>query len=586
MAAYRLVRIAPASLTAEWRVPADGTLTLGRSHGDGSGPDVDLWPDRRVSRAHARIRQSQGVCWLEAISDRSSTRLEGARLERDRPTRLNPGAVIDLGRSRLLLLLDEWQIVEHRNWWIEIGLSPALSYALARHQPRTDWHIGASNCSSAATAGAQLEIILDPYARASVRIPPLAAGAHCQLPPPELHFDLSAFEALAERRWLTCRLRLNGEEIADTTTGLWILPGNEFSYAPQHRLTLAAFVLPNHPLTVRLGAEALAGLGVDASAEMLLGALFTHLRTAWRLDYRHEPPHGGAGAQRIRLPHDVLTDWNARSGQGTCLDLALLMAGALEASGMQPLVALVDLGSTYHALVGGWSRPGPRLDPILENRDYLMSDAVWIDPNGCTRDAEHCLSLDEARAKATEFLSSHRLLFALDVAAARQDGVGPLPFTGEPEWDPLAAEILAKAARCARQADQRLSTVQLLISLLRTDEGLLCRAFRHCVGDPDQAANQLAAARDTSAAESVASRNYRAILSGAKASAKVEGTPAVFERHLLVALFDIRSAALDGALESLGTGRVQLRAALEVLEPGVFGSPSDASYFRPPTPGR
>ena len=82
----------------------------------------------------------------------------------------------------------------------------------------------------------------------------------------------------------------------------------------------------------------------------------------------------------------MLSNPAARTGQGTCIDLAALIAGALEALGAQPLIAVVDAGAARHALVGCWRETRPRLEPLVVDAARLLDRAAWIDPNGCTDD--------------------------------------------------------------------------------------------------------------------------------------------------------------------------------------------------------
>jgi pSer/pThr/pTyr-binding forkhead associated (FHA) protein len=573
----RLVRIAPSDLFAEWVLPRDGILNIGRSHGTGEAPDVDLWPDRSVSRQQARIRCRDGTYWLEQDADRSGTWVDGLRLEQGQCIRLAPGARIEFGRSQLLFLVEPAHLVRHGPCFVEIALAPALSYVVARRHPRLVTRIAVHNGSNSASAAGTLEIAFGSYARLAIAVPRLRRRSGCVLSPPEAESDLSVLEGVSERTWLPCGLRLNGEEINDIGLGLWLLPCNDFSFAPENWSTLAAFVLPNHPLTMKLAVDASATYGGDRTPDVVLRSLYTHLLERWRIGYRQEPPQYEVGAQRVRLPHDVLTDPDGAIGQGTCLDLAVFLAGALEACGAQPLLAVVDLGTVFHALVGTWRRNGPRLDVIPIGKEYLLAEAIWIDPNGCTRDDGQRCEFADAQARAVALLRNRPLAFALDVVAARHDGSIPLPSSGEPHWDKQTAEALGHAAACATAAGRRPSTVALLVGLLRARSGLLRRAFTERIGDPDHAASCVAEDLGPPSGTDGPSHNYLSILADAKAGAKVEGSPTVQERHLIAALLDARSDSLAAAWKALGVDGERVREAVGGIAPGILTARNDSS---------
>jgi hypothetical protein len=71
-----------------------------------------------------------------------------------------------------------------------------------------------------------------------------------------------------------------------------VLAANE--WACEHRyplqLSLAAFVLPNHPLIAHVTAASCGHLSVEHEAEAALQAIYGYLLREWTLRYRFEPP--------------------------------------------------------------------------------------------------------------------------------------------------------------------------------------------------------------------------------------------------------------------------------------------------------
>jgi hypothetical protein len=287
-----------------------------------------------------------------------------------------------------------------------------------------------------------------------------------------------------------------------------------------------------------------------------------------------EPPHWHTASQKIRLPHQTLTRPERREGQGTCLDLALLFAACLEHLGLQPLLAIVDMTTWRHALVGVRLRPGAGLEPLLFEPRRLLDDVVWIDPTGCTRDSDCRLGADEAVRAAITCLDERPLLFGVDVAAARAESITPLPFAGTPPWSDQVAAAVQSARRHAEAAGTPLGTVSLLVGLLGVD-GLTRQLVDHALGSIPAVGERLRRALQLPAGPpDRATRSYRLTMALAESQAKEDGSPWVLERHLLRALLDIRSESLDRALASLGLSRAGLAQALGAAAPGALSTDS------------
>ncbi|WP_405850412.1 tetratricopeptide repeat protein [Streptomyces sp. NBC_01369] len=122
----------------------------------------------------------------------------------------------------------------------------------------------------------------------------------------------------------------------------WSLTGDDAA--------LARYVVPDE----------VAGLVRDLPPAALVDSRITQLRAVYEalaahgIVYDHEEPTDDAGRQAIREPGEVL--W--APGRGTCLDLALVMAGACLKAGLHPVIVLVDStsGGASHALLGVWVR--------------------------------------------------------------------------------------------------------------------------------------------------------------------------------------------------------------------------------------
>lgn len=222
---------------------------------------------------------------------------------------------------------------------------------------------------------------------------------------------------------------------------------------------LASFVRPNHPEIAAIAREAADILGkvtgdssffafqiddiakAEERADATVAAIYEALQ-ARSISYSEPPPGWDytSSGQRIRDHGDV-----AKAGLGTCMDTTVLTAAVMEQVGLHPVLVFIP----GHIFAGYWRR-----DPQLERRGpkpdwYPGSPVVW--------DAATVLSLVEGGwlgvIETTTFTAGknisapearniarhqnvprglHEGFVALvDVAAARREGVSPLPAVRE-----------------------------------------------------------------------------------------------------------------------------------------------------------
>ena len=576
MSGYRLIRLYGGFGKDEWPLERARSTVIGRPDRDRGNPDIDLSPDQNVSRRHARVWFENDAWWIEDLNSKHGTRLGTRHIRGGQRARLEPGVEARLGRTGVALFPPHWHQLRHHDLAVEIGVTSAVNYGLVHSGARIISRLTVRNRSQTASSPGRLTFSIAGVARAEANVPQLDPGGSRTLDLPKFDFDLPSLQGIIERTDLSLSVALDGERLASIPC--WVLAHNEWSRAPEHRMTLAAFVLPNHPLVAQLGAEAAAGLPPGTPSGTVLEHVYHHLSTAWHIEYRYEAPHYETNTQKIRLADQVLADAPARRGHGTCLDLAVLMAGCLESLHVQPLVALIDMGQSCHALVGCWQQTAPRLEPVLASRERLLRDALWVDPNGCTRDSRQRKEFSEAQAAATSELHRCQLVCAVDVSAARSDGITPLPFGGEPQLSPAVALAIEAAQTAAARAHAQLAMVPLLIGLISINEGLSRRVLKGA-GDADTLAKRLTCSLQRMDRPSPASQHYLEALAAARARAKAERSPVVLEGHVLGALLDVESTALDRALHWLGTDRAALQSALRELRDSANQHDPDASVF-------
>jgi adenylate cyclase len=102
-----------------WEKPGTD-LVIGRAD-DGSGAILDLSPDQKVSRLHARIWREDGFYWIDDLDSTRGTKLNDVEIKRKGKQQLQPGDVLTVGDTTLRLeVLDDLADVNRTNY-LEMG---------------------------------------------------------------------------------------------------------------------------------------------------------------------------------------------------------------------------------------------------------------------------------------------------------------------------------------------------------------------------------------------------------------------------------------------------------------------------------
>jgi hypothetical protein len=189
----------------------------------------------------------------------------------------------------------------------------------------------------------------------------LALGPKVKIP---LTADLP--RSVRERVQSTVYVKItwNGQTAFEDTRRVTLIPVDEWLDDTKKNPWLPSFVLPRDPAILKIinsSRRYLIGImdspaaGFDGYQEgapevdKQVQAIWTALVNEYRIQYINPPPAYSSSSQRLRTPSDIL-----ESNTGTCIDLALLLAGCLEYIGIYPVVVLL----VGHAFVGYWRSEG------------------------------------------------------------------------------------------------------------------------------------------------------------------------------------------------------------------------------------
>ena len=154
-----------------------------------------------------------------------------------------------------------------------------------------------------------------------------------------------------------------------------------------------------------------------------MAALFEALREE-ALIYVSCPASFENYGQRVRLADKVLNE-----KLGTCLDLTLLFASCLEATGIRPLLVL----KRGHIFLGAWLVENVSPSAVSDDISFLVKESsdginemVFVESTCLTSSSS--VSFDEASEMARHsLLEGSDFNFFVDVARCRMDKVRPLP---------------------------------------------------------------------------------------------------------------------------------------------------------------
>lgn len=321
---------------------------------------------------------------------------------------------------------------------VEVGLEPRLNYALQQNGAPLVRFLRLHNLGDRPLVDVEVLLSVNPAVARPTRSSIARIDGHTtyNLGPVDVPLDGAALAQLTEREVGALRVQVTagGVAVGDHHEPLEVLAYNEWGGIGASPELLAAFVLPNHPslppiltdaarrIEARTGSGALDGYqSRDPQRVAHLAAAVYEAVAAAGVRYVNPPASFSAAGQKVRTPEQVLD-----TKLGTCLDLTVVLAAALEAIGLHPVLVL----TADHAFPGVWLTEVTLQDPVQDDPVLLrkrvdLREALVFDSSTVTQGVPFDRAVRVARQRLDDS-DAYRLL--IDVAGARKlRRVLPLP---------------------------------------------------------------------------------------------------------------------------------------------------------------
>ncbi len=267
------------------------------------------------------------------------------------------------------------------------------------------------------------------------RVARIGPDATYRLKPEGLYLNAKRLATRTEAERTTFHVKLaTGDLSLDKTFPVDLLAFDQWPGIGHYPELTAAFVTPNHPrmaellrvaresLRSRSDQDALDGYqsGSRQRVTQIAEACF-HAVTTLGIGYINPPASFELEGQRVRL-----VDRIHHEKLGTCLDLALLLAGLWEQCGLHPLLLLPE----GHAIPGFWTHethlPEPAIDEPARIRNLIeLGEVVPVESTLVTgRGATFIEAVNAARQRMS---NPGSVFCAIGIRACRKRGVRPLP---------------------------------------------------------------------------------------------------------------------------------------------------------------
>ncbi len=415
-------------------------------------PDLNFDLDGAVSHKHALLWQEDGRYFVKDTSTNGCTLVDGQEVKNGQ-MEFAPGVPVRTGETVWTIIPVDWLFVRVNDLIIYAHCAGVISYALCQCNWQLIGELTVRNTGNTVSAPFSLELeVADHSEICIIKVPGLAPDGSALLEPPPIKFHESMLREQLEVQRKQLHVAVDNRPVPDASSYISILGYRHWFYDRSACKSVAVLVSPNNPIvdSIILGAEHclrdmteadsfpdLLRTGREDTELLILKALYNHLAKNRYISYI--PPQlqsmsdTGRKYQTVRLPHHIFPSYasasNLRSGNprgnGTCLDLALLMAGCLERIGLYPLVIFTgdEDDNPVHALVACWvgfHGNRPTLDTERLLTEVRSNNMLLVECTGVTMpDNKEKLDFEQGMKAAELRLYGAKWVCGIDIAALR-----------------------------------------------------------------------------------------------------------------------------------------------------------------------
>ncbi len=342
---------------------------------------------------------------------------------------------------------------ENRNNIIEIRaeMMGVLNLSMQQNHVPFIRNVILSNKGADRLRNLHLRISFDPEFAVSgdIAVDELEPEGMLEISRTDIILSFSYLYGLSERVSGTVSFSIADEEgncLGKSTKSLDILTPSEWCGPHVMPELTAAFVMPNVTEVTGVmnsAADILKGWGglpqftgyqaKDAdTVKKQMAAIFAAIKNL-NINYMVPPASFETCGQRVRLPEEI-----CRSGQGTCIDMALFYASCLEAAGLRPVITIFK----DHAFTSCWLEEEAfadcAVDDVTALKKRMAKGAEEMLPVECTAmNSGNDTDFDHAVESALASINGKREFdLAVDIARCRISGIVPLPADKEAGENP------------------------------------------------------------------------------------------------------------------------------------------------------
>jgi very-short-patch-repair endonuclease len=337
---------------------------------------------------------------------------------------------------------------------LEIDAAPVLSLAMVENAIPLVPRVSLTNSGDAALEELAVEIAVAPNFSApwTTRISSIPSGGTFNLNDVELPLDHGRLVNQLEKSPAQLTIKVlhapTQSVLASASKPIDVLAYNEWMRVSVPHL-LAAYVQPNHPAVAALLADARAPLerltrnpaldGYQSKDRGRVAAIAQAIYEAIQrrhITYSNPPASFERSGQKIRTPEQVFTEQ-----VGTCLDLTVLVAAALEQVGLFPLLVLLQ----GHAFPGVWLEPPYTPDGVIDDRSLVtklisLGRILVFDSSAVAHQPEVPFA-DAVQIARAALDDEARFDHVIDVQGARKLGFRPLTMRVGSDYAAVAVPI-------------------------------------------------------------------------------------------------------------------------------------------------